>query len=143
MLNKTINYTDYNDKAQKVECHFNLTRAEFTRLDAKYGGFSKALQKYISDKDTASMLAFYEDLILSSYGIKASDGEFYKVDENGKKLSTKFAQTLAYDTLLDELLFEEGASVNFIKGILPKDLADKIDSKEVQKEAAKLIEEIK
>ena len=126
MLNKVVKYTDYNDVEKEVECHFNLTKVEFARLNAKTGGLDKTLQVLIDNKDEAGMLDFFENLILMSYGVKTSDGEFIKVDEDGNKLSKKFANTLAYEAVLVELLEKEDAAVNFILGIIPKEMADKL-----------------
>lgn len=126
MLNKPVKYTDYNGIEKEVECHFNLTKVEFARLNAKTGGLEKTLQKLIDTNDEAGMLDFFENLILMSYGVKTADGEFVKVDEDGNKLAKKFANTLAYEVVLVELLEQEDAAVNFILGIIPKEMADKL-----------------
>lgn len=126
MLNKIVKFTDYNGTAKEVECYFNLTKVEFARLNAKTKGIDKTLQVLIDNKDEAGMLEFFENLILMSYGVRTSDGEFTKVDENGNRLADKFVNTLAYEEVLIELLEKEDAAVNFILGIIPKEMADKL-----------------
>ena len=125
MLKKTITYTDYNGIERKEDFLFNLTKTELMKWDLKTpGGLGPKLERITQQYDIPSLTSFIEDLIDNSYGIKSEDGVRFIKDE---KLSTMFRQTEAYDQLFVELLSDEKKTVEFINGILPKELMEEVE----------------
>jgi hypothetical protein len=124
MLKKTITYTDYNGIERTEDFLFNLTKTELMKWDLKTpGGLGPKLEKITQKFDVPSLTNFIEALIDKSYGIKSDDGVRFIKDE---KLSEMFRQTEAYDQLFVELLSDEKKTVEFINGILPKELMDEV-----------------
>lgn len=130
MLKKTITYTDYNDIERKEDFYFNLSKAEVIEMELSItGGLQEMIEKIVAAQDTPSIVKVFKDLILRAYGEKSADGkEFIKVDENGRKLCDRFAQTEAYSELFVELSTDSNAAAAFVNGIMPIDYgADKTE----------------
>lgn len=123
MLKKTITYTDYNDIERKEDFYFNLSKAEVIEMELSIiGGLQEMIEKIVAAQDTPSIVKVFKDLILRAYGEKSADGkEFIKVDENGRKLCDRFAQTEAYSELFVELSTDSNAAAAFVNGIMPID----------------------
>jgi hypothetical protein len=63
-------------------------------------------------------------LILESYGEKSEDGRFVKEDRYGRRLSSFFKVSEAWDAMFMNLVKNENELREFLKGIVPKDVAD-------------------
>lgn len=133
MITKTIKYTDYNGVEREEKFLFNLTKAELMEMEmGTTGGLAETIQRIVETQDTPSIIKIFKDLLLKSYGEKSTDGKrFIKVNEDGKPLSVQFEQTQAYSELFMELATDSEAAVEFIKGIIPKDI--EIPDEEVKK----------
>ena len=128
MIKKTINYTDYNGNHRKMDAYFNLTKAELVRMQAgTSGGLDEKLQQISDAKNGNAAIDVIEDVIKRSYGIKTDDGGFVKKQE----YLEAFMATEAYSELFMQLLTDDVAAAEFIKGVIPADLA---------KQAAELID---
>lgn len=125
MLKRDITYEDFNGAIQIEPFYFNLSKPEIVDLEVEFpGGFAAMIQKIIESDDKKAILDQFKRIILLSYGEKSEDGKrFVKTDD----IREAFSHTAAFQTLLMELMTEDGAAVNFLKAILPKDLADKFD----------------
>lgn len=123
MLKKTITYTDYNDVERKEDFYFNLSKAEVIEMELSItGGLQEMIEKIVAAQDTPSIVKVFKDLILRAYGEKSADGkEFIKVDENGRKLCDRFAQTEAYSELFVEFSTDSNAAAALVNGIMPID----------------------
>lgn len=124
MLAKKIKYTDYNGVEREETHYFNLTKAELMKLEmGTTGGYAEMIQKIIDAQDAPSIIKVFDEVVLASYGEKSADGKaFIKVDENGRRLAAKFAQTEAYNVLFMELATDADAAAKFINGIMPADV---------------------
>jgi hypothetical protein len=131
MLKKAIKYTDYNGVEREDTYYFNLSKAEIMEMElSTVGGFAEMIEKVVAAQDTPTIVAIFKDLILKAYGEKAPDGKgFMKLDEDGRPLSRKFSQTEAYSTLFMELATDAEAAAAFINGIVPADVAQEANSK--------------
>lgn len=121
MLAKTITYTDFNGVSRTETMYFNLTQAELTKMayiDNK--NLAETLTKAIDDKDTATIVRFMCDFIISAYGEKSDDGKYFHKSE---EMRNKFANSAAYDALFAELLSDDEKAVAFINGVVPAALA--------------------
>jgi hypothetical protein len=128
MLKKTITYTDYNGLERKEDFYFNLTKAELMKMEmGTAGGLAEAMQKLVNEKEAPAIIKMFEDLVLGAYGEKSPDGKrFIKNDE----VRENFASTEAYSILFMELATDADKAADFIKAIIPSDLADEVAKKQ-------------
>lgn len=125
MLKKTITYTDFNDVERTEDFYFNLTRAELTEMQLTIdGGYSAYVQKIVNSKDVPSLIKIFKDLIFRTYGVKSDDGRRFIKSE---QLSIEFSQTEAYNKLFMELATNDEAAAQFVKGVIPQDLAEEVE----------------
>lgn len=126
MLKKTITFTDYNGVERTEDFYFNLNKAEVMEMEmGTTGGFADMINGIIAAKDVPSLISIFKDIILKAYGQKSPDGRrFIK----SKELSEEFSQTEAYVSLYMELATDDEAAANFVNGIMPKDLVDKVQA---------------
>ena len=118
MYKKTITYEDFNGNTRTEDFYFNLTRSELIKLEAgRDGGLDTYLQKIVDAKDAPAIMDAFENIILSSYGVKSDDGRTFK---KSKEISADFANTNAYDKLYTELCTDSDAAAAFVNGIMPK-----------------------
>lgn len=125
MLKKTITYTDFNDVERTEDFYFNLTKAELTEMQLTIdGGYSAYVQKIVNSKDVPSLIKIFKDLIFRTYGVKSDDGRRFIKSE---QLSIEFSQTEAYNKLFMELATNDEAAAQFVKGVIPQDLAEEVE----------------
>lgn len=129
MLKKTITYTDYNGNERSQTYYFNLSKAEIAKMEMGVkGGFAEYIKRIIDAQDTPALAALFEDLIKKSYGVKSLDGNgFYKRASDLEE----FMATEAYSQLYMELATNADAASEFMNGIVPADMSQKV--KEVAK----------
>lgn len=124
MLKKTITYTNYNDEKKTKDYYFNLKKSEL--IDLQYStakGFMDYIEEITKTQDNVRIWKAFRDIVLLAYGEKSNDGErFVKSDE----LRKSFEETEAFSELIYELMSNETAAADFINGIMPKDLAEKV-----------------
>lgn len=119
MLKKEITYTDFNGQKKTEDFYFNLTKAELIEYDAAYqdqGGVMEYLTSLMKHEQTGKLIMAFKDLILRSYGEKASNGRFIKSQE----LRDAFMATEAYSELFMEITANEESAAAFINGITPQ-----------------------
>lgn len=129
MLKKVITYTDYNGVERTEAFYFNLSKAELAEMElSTAGGYTDMLKAIIDAKDTPSLVKIFKDLLLRSYGIKSDDGRRFQKSE---QISTEFAQTGAYSQLFMELASNDKAAADFVKAVLPSDLAEGVAKSDI------------
>jgi hypothetical protein len=121
MLKRNITYTDYDDETVTETFYFNITKVEIVELNvSEKEGLDEFIKKIVKSSDNKSLVEQFKRLILLAYGEKSEDGKrFIKNDD----LREGFAQSAAFDALFMELATSEEAAAEFVKGIIPKDLA--------------------
>ena len=140
MIKKTIDYIDFDGNPRTEVAYFNMTKTELIKFS--YGirdltdevknpdeiDIEEAGTKLIEKIGELGLFKFVEDLVFKSYGQKSEDGRrFIKSDE----LSTEFTQTLAYDQFIIDLFSSNEKANDFINGIIPADVAEKMPAKKV------------
>ena len=135
MIKKTVTYDDYNGFSRTEDFYFNLTKAEVMEMQlSTVGGLDTMLKKLVASNDMPSIIKVFKELVIKAYGEKSPDGRrFIKNDE----LRAEFEQTEAYSIIFMELATDDKAAAEFINGIVPKDLADQANLKEVAPAALK------
>ena len=126
MLKKTITYKDYFDIERTEDFYFNLSKAELLEMEmGAVGGNSEMLKKIIAAKDQATLIRIFKEFVLKAYGEKSEDGRrFIKSEE----LSKAFSETPAYEIIYMELVTDAQAAADFVKGVAPADISEKIDT---------------
>lgn len=137
MLKRVIEYTDYNGVNRKEEFHFNLSKAEIMEMELGVsGGFTEMVNRIINTNDAPALMKIFKDLVLKAYGIKSDDGKrFIKNDE----LRDEFAQTEAYSVLFMELALDAEKASEFIKGVVPADLAEQAAAMEAEEKNLEVV----
>ena len=111
MYKKTITYKDFDEKERIEDVYFNLTKTEL--ID-----FALELPDNVSD----SMANEQEGT-----DVRKDEGRrFAKVDENGKPLSIEFAETMAFEAIMDEFMSDDKAAAEFVNMVIPQSIADKM-----------------
>lgn len=129
MLKFPITYRDFNDEMHTEDFYFNLSESELMELEVSVdGGFTKMLEKIIAAEDNRSVLAEFKKIILAAHGVKSEDGKrFIKTEQ----LREEFSQHAAYPALFMQLSSDADVAAEFVNGLIPKDLAKKIEEKEL------------
>lgn len=122
MLKKTITYTDYDGEEREEDFYFNLTESELMVMElSQEGGLKNMMQKIVREKNRPKMIEIFQKMIRMSYGEKSPDGRrFMKSDS----ITEAFTQTPAYDKLFVELATNEDSAIDFIRGIIPPEMAE-------------------
>lgn len=102
MLEKKIEYTDFNGTKRDELFYFNLTEAELAELElSENGGYTEWVKHIVNAGDSKTLAKIFKDIILKSYGERTPDGKmFVKVDKDGYNLCNNFVQTAAYLSLI-------------------------------------------
>lgn len=132
MVKKSIKYTDFNGNEQVDECYFNLSQSELTQLEvSEKGGFENYISKMIAEQDNKKIYALFKEIVLMSYGEKSFDGKSFikkkMIDGQLVNLRDQFEQTMAFDTLMMELISGgEKTVAEFINKLIPNELQEEI-----------------
>ena len=128
MLKRDITYEDFNGDTVTETFYFNLTKTEIIELEVSYdGGLEAMLRSIIKAENVRALVSEFKKIVLLSYGERSEDGKRF-VKNDGMREA--FSQTAAFDTLFMELATNDDAASIFIKGILPKDMAQEADKPE-------------
>lgn len=135
MIKKTITFTDFNGNERKEDHYFNLTEAELIEMEYGIkGGYNALIQQIIDTQDATSIMMVFKEIIMKSYGKKSLDGIRF---EKSEELTNAFLQSNAYNTLFLEFMANPEGFASFLGGIIPKDLAEKVDAAEKAKAISK------
>lgn len=131
MLKKTTTYTDFMGNERTEDHYFNLSKSELTKLSLSVnGGLDQMLENMIKEQDQAALMKWFDKIILMSYGRRSLDGKRF---EKSEEISREFSQTGAYDQIFMELVTGGAEKVaEFIKGVIPADLAAEAAKQQAQ-----------
>lgn len=125
MFKKTIEYVNYNGEPRKKDHYFDLTKTELLELQlSEDGGITTFLRQVLMDQNGGKMISFTRKLILAAYGEKTPDGEYFMKND---EIRQRFACSPAFDILFTELTSSKEAGLEFMKGIMPKNLQKEIE----------------
>jgi len=127
MITKVIAYEDLDGNRVEDEFCFKLSTAEAAELELGYegGGLSSYLMRVLEDGDKGAIIKTFRELISLSVGRRSPNGRrFIKDDET----RDDFMQSDAFSTLFMELMTDSNKAVEFFKGIMPKELAEKAEA---------------
>lgn len=111
MFKHTINYTDFNGTERKEDFYFHLSLPEVTRIEARIGNsIAEHTKLLVSQNSVKDLLDFLEEIVLTSYGKKSSDGTTF---EKTDAIRQKFEHSQAYAEMFEELLTNKEFSTKF------------------------------
>lgn len=128
MLKQTINYTDFNGVERTEDLYFNLTEFELVDIQtSSERGIQAEMEDAVKANDLRRLLDFIKMLIHKSYGVKSADGRHF---EKSPEILNHFVNSAYYSDLLLNLFQDEGArAIQFITGLMPKDLIERAAAK--------------
>ena len=141
MFTTEIEYTDLFGEKQKEKFYFSLSEVDLFDMQLSVnGGLTEYAEKIINENDSQKLWKLFEKLVLNSYGEKSVDGKsFNKFDEDGRRLSNKFRQTIAYNELMVKIVSDADFAADFFNHLAPKRIMEKMNqnpdlNKEIFKE---------
>lgn len=130
MLKKTITYEDWDGNSVTEDLYFNLTRTELAdnlHLKDELEALAKRFEARKGDlevEEIQAVLDLVKKFAQMSYGVRSEDGKrFSKKPE----LWEEFMETAAYDAFMIELFSDEAKSMEWMLGIMPKELRDDLE----------------
>ena len=125
MLKKAITYQDLDGNDVTEEFYFNLSKAEIAELELSVeGGLAAQLAQILKDNQPGQIIKSFKRIIMLSVGRRSEDGKrFIKNDE----VRDEFMQTDAYSVMFMELCTDAVKAAEFIKGVIPADVAARVD----------------
>lgn len=138
MFKKTITFTDYAGNEKTEDHFFNLNKAELFELELLAGdepdkGLTETISRVAKDGKPREIISLFKMIIEKSYGTKSEDGtRFIKSD----KVWEEFSQSEAYSEIYFELVTNAGAASAFVRGIMPKEIQDRAEFLQAQRELA-------
>jgi hypothetical protein len=120
MLSKTITYKDYNGETRTETFWFHLSKGQIAEMAVANNGFEEYLKTIIESKDGRAIMDTFRQILEMSVGVRSEDGRrFIRTPE----YTEEFMQTEAYSELFIALVTDAQFGAEFVKGLLPADLA--------------------
>jgi hypothetical protein len=139
VIEKVITYEDLDGNTVTEKAYFHFTKTQFMEFLFNFGDSEATIEanlaNIVKNEDTKTMFAQTKDLILAAYGVRSEDGRGFNKSED---LRIKFANSLAFDELFQELGTDEKALNEWMAGVMPKGLQVDITSDTVKTALAEL-----
>lgn len=121
MIKKTITYKNEFDGTEKTDdFYFHLRKSTISKLElSKKGGLSGYLQAIVEAEDNETLMVEFDKILSKAYGVRTETGGFRQNDE----VWQEFVECGAYDVLFMELITNAQYGAEFIKHMVPDDLA--------------------
>jgi hypothetical protein len=105
------------------EYYFNISIPEATELTLSMdGGFVTYMQQIVDKKSGAELIQAMANFVKLSYGVRNEDNQF----EKSERATAIFLASDAYSELFMRLVTEADFAANFITGLFPKDLQERV-----------------
>lgn len=131
MIKKTITFKDLDGNPLTDTFWFNLSKADIAEMQLSTdGGLAEHLKTIAAAKNAKDLLVAFKMVVSKAVGRRAADNiQFEKNDA----ISNSFMQSDAYSELFMEMVVDpEGIVIlDFIKGVMPEDLAKEIDKLDI------------
>ena len=133
MLKKTVKYEDFEGNIRQKDLYFYISKTELAEMETSTpGGFANKLQKITEAPNGADIIETFKEIILTAYGEKSEDGERFIKKRNGVLLRDEFEESLAFDALFSELIFDPDKAAAFVNSIMPKDVMENANKLKAQ-----------
>ena len=121
MLKKTIKYTTFDGDEVEEDFYFHLSKADIARMQLSVvGDFHGYLKAIVKVGDPKVIIETFEEIIQKTVGKRTEDGKGFM---KNKAITEAFVATEAYSNLFVELVTDAGKASEFIRGVMPKDVA--------------------
>lgn len=108
MLHKKVTYTNYNGEVVNEDVYFNLTSMELVKMEAKYEmSISDKIKEVVDANNFQGIIALFEDLLLTAYGVKSEDGRRFVKDKQATK---EFEDSIAYAEIFEQIILNPDAA---------------------------------
>lgn len=125
MLKKTVTYTNLNGTRVSEDLYFNFTVAEVVKeLATSDEDPSERLKRIGQSGNGKQIMAYFEDLISRSYGVKSEDGRRFIKGVDDPEILRGFFHSEAYSTFFMDLITNPDEAASFVNGIYPADLTE-------------------
>lgn len=135
MIKKIIKFEDFDGKTVEETHYFHLSMAEIVEAEANGNALLTRIKAIQDPKVTpAQTINIFSEIVVMAWGERDKDhpSSFIKSEEGRKRFKT----SLALDAFLKEIIDGSGEGVvDFIAGILPKNLLEDERIKEAIEEA--------
>jgi len=126
MLKRDITYENYDGDTVTESFYFNITKTEWLRFQARFGGdVQDFVKKITATQDMTTLMQEFESLVLATYGVREGN----KFDKSASVVED-FKANAAYHQLIWELATDAEKAAEFIKAVLPKDLEQEAERME-------------
>ena len=131
MFSRTFEFKGYDGEMHKETWWFNLSETELYKLElGTVGGVNGMMNRMLREERPDKIVDMFEKIILTSVGERSADGRrFLKKPRVGMpwgEVAEDFRETPAYDQLFLELVSDGKKLSAFLKGVIPKELADQL-----------------
>lgn len=127
MIKKTVPYIDFNGNERTESFYFHYSQAEILEMELSTdGGFAERIQRIIDAKDQPSLIRVIKKFVLDAYGVKSDDGKRFIKNE---EVRAAFEECPAYSIIFMELVQDDVAAAEFVKGVVPADFAEHVKPK--------------
>lgn len=118
---------------RKGTAYFHLDEIELVELEHSMpGGFMATAKLMMETNDTAKQTQLFNLLMHATYGVRTAEGDFEKATEFPEHWR-KFKSSGMFNACMLKLGQTKGEAVNFLKGIIPDSLRDKITDEQITK----------
>lgn len=137
MIEKTISFKDFRDNEVTDTFAFNLSGAEVAELAMSRQGLDEYIKSIIKNDDVKELFAIFKELLGMSVGKLVNDRVFDKTPET----TAYFMRSGAYEEFFFELIGNPMYAAEFIKGIMPANLEERVSKILAGKEETEFTEE--
>lgn len=136
MISYKVTYDDYEGRPRVETHYFNLNQTEVNLLNARYGGsLQNTLARLTMTENPKEMMEILMDVFKTAYGRMDDDRVHFRKSE---QIWDDFASTPAFDKLFVETMSSDEKSAEFIRGVLPKKMAENADKEDAAAKIAAL-----
>lgn len=128
MIKWTIKYENFDGEEKERVEYFHFTEAELYEMElSAHGGLHAQLESLVETQDLPAVIVLFKEIILRAYGKRSPDGELF---EKSDEIRANFENSAAYGALFMELSTDAEKGANFINGIVPASLREKMEEQD-------------
>ena len=115
MIAKKVKYEDFNGNEVEEVLHFNLTKAELTKLElGRKGGTSEYIKEAVESGDSGKLVDLFYNMLLDSYGVKSEDGKRFV---KNARIREDFESSAAFSAIFMEIIQTPEVAESFFKAV--------------------------